>query len=56
MIILFENKQFNDKKQALNEFAFYHYPLTITVDGKEMTFDEFSALEKFIKSKEFPQK
>ncbi len=56
MIILFENKQFNDEKQALCEFAFCHYPITITVDGKKMTFDEFSTLEKFIKSQDFPQK
>lgn len=52
MIILFENKQFDDEKQALNEFAFCHYPLTIVVDGEKMTFFEFSALENFIKSKE----
>lgn len=52
MIILFENKQFDDEKQALSEFAFCHYPLTIVVDGKKMTFDEFSVLEKFIKSQE----
>jgi len=50
MQIKLENgKEFSDKKQALVELAFSHFPLTIIVDGKEYHFDWFSDLEKFIK-------
>ena len=48
MKIEFENKIYTDKKQALTEFAFYHYPLTLTIDGNQMTFDWFSQLEEYI--------
>lgn len=52
MTILFADKQFEDKKQALNEFAFCHYPLALVIDGKSMVFDEFSALEEYLNSLE----
>lgn len=48
MTIEFENKVYADKKQALCEFAFCHYPLTLSIDGKRMTFEWFSELEKYI--------
>ena len=50
MKIEFENKIYTDKKQALTEFAFCHYPLTLTIDGNHMTFDWFSDLEKYVLS------
>ena len=50
MKIEFENKIYTDKKQALTEFAFCQYPLTLTIDGKQMTFDWFSDLEKCVLS------
>lgn len=50
MKIEFENKIYTDKKQALTEFAFCHYPLTLTIDGNQMTFDWFSDLEKYVLS------
>ena len=48
MTIVFENKVYEDKKQALTEFAFCHYPITLSIDGKTMTFEWFSDLEKYI--------
>lgn len=48
MKIEFENKIYTDKKQALTEFAFCHYPITLTIDGNQMTFDWFSQLEEYI--------
>lgn len=50
MTIVYLDKIFTDKRQALNEFAFCHFPLTIEVDGIAMTFDCFSALEAYILS------
>ncbi len=52
MLIVYQQKQFLDKKQALIEFAFCKFPLTINVDGDDMTFEEFSALERYVKSLE----
>ena len=50
MLIKLENgKEFSDKKQALLELAFSHFPLTISIDDKFFTFEWFSELEKFIK-------
>ena len=48
MKIEFENKIYTDKKQALTEFAFCHYPLSVKIDGNEMTFVWFSQLEEYI--------
>ncbi len=48
MTIEFENKVYRDKKQALVELAFSHFPLTLKIDGNEVTFDWFSELEKYI--------
>ncbi len=50
MTILYQQKQFLDKKQALIEFAFCKFPLTVNIDGEDMTFDQFSDLERYIKS------
>ena len=50
MNIVYSNKTFTDKRQALNEFAFCHFPLSIEVNGVAMTFDCFSALETYILS------
>lgn len=48
MTIEFENKTYDDKKQALCEFAFRHFPVTVKIDGEELRFDWFSDLEKYI--------
>ncbi len=48
MTIEFENKVYDDKKQALSEFAFCHFPVTVKIDGEELRFDWFSDLEKYI--------
>lgn len=48
MTIEFENKVYQDKKQALCEFAFCHFPVTVKIDGNELSFDRFSDLEKYI--------
>ena len=48
MTIEFENKTYDDKKQALCEFAFCHFPVTVKIDGEELRFDWFSDLEKYI--------
>ncbi len=50
MKIEYQDKVYEDKRQALCEFAFCHFPLTITVDGESMTFDWFSDLENFVNS------
>ena len=50
MTIVYSNKTFTDKRQALNEFAFCHFPLSIEVNGVAMTFDCFSELETYILS------
>jgi len=48
MKIEFKNKIYTDKKQALTEFAFCHFPLSVKIDGNEMTFVWFSQLEEYI--------
>ncbi len=48
MTIEFENKTYDDKKQALCELAFCHFPVTVKIDGEELRFDWFSDLEKYI--------
>ena len=48
MTIVFENKVYEDKKQALTEFAFCHYPITLSIDGKTMTFEWFSDVEQYL--------
>ncbi len=50
MTIVYSGITYTDKRQALGEFAFCHFPLSIEVDGVAMTFDCFSALETYILS------
>lgn len=50
MTIVYSDKTFIDKRQALSEFAFCHFPLTVEVDGEALTFDCFSTLETYILS------
>lgn len=50
MIIVYQQNKYQDKKQALNEFAFCRFPLTVNIDGVDMTFDDFTSLESYIKS------
>ncbi|MBR4800847.1 MAG: hypothetical protein IK048_04190 [Clostridia bacterium] len=50
MKIVILGKQFEDKKQALEELAFCHYPVTIEVDGKTYTFEWFSEVERFFET------
>ena len=47
MRIVILGKQFENEKQALEELAFCHYPVTIEVDGKQYTFEWFSEVEAF---------
>ncbi|MBQ3754855.1 MAG: hypothetical protein II867_01685 [Clostridia bacterium] len=49
MRIVIFGKQYDNKKQALSELAFCHYPVTIEVDGKSYTFEWFSDVEAFFK-------
>lgn len=56
MTILFGDKQFEDKKQALNEFAFCHFPVEMKVNGIKMVFEEFSTLENYIENLEQNEK
>ncbi len=50
MIIEFDSKRYEDKRQALCELAFCHFPVRITIDGRECVFEEFSALEEYLKN------
>ena len=50
MTIVYQDKTYSDKRQALCEFAFCHFPLTAEIDGDAMTFDCFSVLETYILS------
>jgi len=51
MIVIEESaKQFENKKQALLELAFCHYPVRIEVDGKQYAFEWFSEVETFFKT------
>ena len=50
MKIKYQSNEYTDKRQALCEFAFCHFPLTIQIDDETMTFDCFSSLESFILS------
>lgn len=50
IVIVETGKQFDNKKQALLELAFCHYPVTIEVDGVEYFFEWFSKVEKFFES------
>ncbi len=48
MIIEFNNSIYQDKKSALEELAFSHFPVTLKIDGNILTFDWFSDLETYI--------
>jgi|GEM_PF-5377226 len=48
IVIVGTDKQYDNKKQVLQELAFCHYPVTIEVDGKRFTFEWFSDVEKFV--------
>ncbi len=48
MKIVIDEKQFEDKKQALFELAFCHYPVTVEIDEKILVFECFSAVEKYL--------
>lgn len=48
MTIIVNDKTFSDKKQALCELAFCHFPLSVIIDCKTLTFEEFSVLEQYI--------
>lgn len=51
MIILeSEQKQFDDKKQAVNTLAFCHYPVTIVIDGDARTFWSFDEAREWVES------
>ena len=51
MIVIVDSaKQFENKKQALWELAFCHYPVTIEVNGERRTFEWFSDVEKFFET------
>lgn len=48
MTIAIDNKVFTDKKQALCELAFCHFPVSVIIDGNTLIFEEFSVLENYI--------
>lgn len=48
MTIIFDNKTFQDKKQALCELAFCRFPVSVIIDGNTLIFEEFSVLENYI--------
>lgn len=48
MTIAIDNKVFTDKKQALCELAFCHFPVSVIIDGNALIFEEFSVLENYI--------
>ncbi|MGN0743816.1 MAG: hypothetical protein ACI4MZ_00870 [Christensenellales bacterium] len=50
MTIVYQDKVYTDKRQALCEFAFCRFPLDLTIDGEKMTFDWFSDLENYVNS------
>lgn len=50
IVIVDTEKRYKDKKQALLELAFCHYPVTVEVDGKRYTFEWFSEVETFFKT------
>ena len=50
IVIVETDQQFEDKKQALLELAFCHYPVTVEVDGKRHVFEWFSDAQKFIEN------
>jgi hypothetical protein len=49
-MIQFEDKTYQDKKQALNALAFCHYPVKVTADGKEHTFHSFDDAREWVES------
>ena len=49
-MIQFEDKTYQDKKQALNALAFCHYPVIVTVDEKKETFDSFDKAREWVES------
>ena len=50
IVIVGTEKRFDNKKQALEELAFCHYPVTIEVDGKQYAFEWFSDVERFFET------
>lgn len=50
IVIVDLKKQFDNKKQALEELAFCHYPVTIEVNGEVLVFEWFSDIEKYFAS------
>lgn len=52
IIIVSENdKKFEDKKQAVTELAFCHYPVTVQIGEEVKTFASFDAAREFVESK-----
>ena len=47
IVIVDTGKQFDNKKQALLELAFCHYPVTVEIDGDVLTFEWFSDIENY---------
>lgn len=43
-----QNKIFNNKKQALNELAFCHYPVDVVIDGNLFVFEDFMSAEAYL--------
>lgn len=49
-MIQFEDKNYDNKKQALNALAFCHYPVKVIVDDKENTFHSFDEVREWVES------